>query len=203
MRRARMLDELTRALETKVTELVGGLSTASAAMEETAQSMSSTATVTNRQAAVVAADAASEADFRPNACRPSPAPPRGDWLPPIAEIGRQVAQSTEITNRAVDNARRTGRDRALARRGGRAENRRCRVTLIQNIAAQHQQPARAERDDRSRARRRCRPRLRRGRLGGQIAGRANGKSHHRNLRTDRGDPGGQRRNRSGDQKWST
>ena len=55
MRRARVLDELTRAFEAKVTELVGGLSSASAVMEETAQSMSSTAAATNRQAGVVAA----------------------------------------------------------------------------------------------------------------------------------------------------
>ena len=55
MRRAQVLDELTRAFEAKVTELVGGLSSASSVMEDTAQSMSSTATATNRQAAVVAA----------------------------------------------------------------------------------------------------------------------------------------------------
>ena len=55
MRRAHVLDDLTRAFEAKVTELVGGLSTASATMETTAQSMSSTASATNRQAGVVAA----------------------------------------------------------------------------------------------------------------------------------------------------
>ena len=55
VRRARVLDDLTRAFEAKVGELVGGLSSASSAMETTAQSMTSTATATNRQAAVVAA----------------------------------------------------------------------------------------------------------------------------------------------------
>ena len=40
MRRARALDDLTRAFETKVGELVGGLSSASSVMETTAQSMS-------------------------------------------------------------------------------------------------------------------------------------------------------------------
>ena len=44
MRRAQVLDELTRVFEAKVTELVGGLSSASSVMEDTAQSMSSTAT---------------------------------------------------------------------------------------------------------------------------------------------------------------
>ena len=48
MRRAQMLDELTRAFEAKVTELVGGLSSASSIMEETAQSMSSTAIPASR-----------------------------------------------------------------------------------------------------------------------------------------------------------
>src|SRR4029077_5080697 len=55
MRRAQVLDGLTRAFETKVTELVGGLSQASSVMEDTAQSMSSTAEATNRQAGIVAA----------------------------------------------------------------------------------------------------------------------------------------------------
>jgi HAMP domain-containing protein len=55
VRRAQVLDELTHKFEAKVSELVGGLSAASAVMEETAQSMSSTASATNRQAAVVAA----------------------------------------------------------------------------------------------------------------------------------------------------
>jgi len=55
VRRAQMLDDLARTFEAKVSELVGGLSSASNAMENTAQSMSSTASATNRQAAVVAA----------------------------------------------------------------------------------------------------------------------------------------------------
>jgi methyl-accepting chemotaxis protein len=48
MRRARVLDDLTRAFEAKVTELVGGLSSASATMEDTAQSTSSTAAAAGR-----------------------------------------------------------------------------------------------------------------------------------------------------------
>jgi methyl-accepting chemotaxis protein len=54
VRRAQILDQLTHAFEAKVSELVGGLSAASSVMEETAQPMSSTASATNRQAAVVA-----------------------------------------------------------------------------------------------------------------------------------------------------
>jgi len=41
VRRAQMLDDLARTFEAKVSELVGGLSAASAVMEDTAQSMSS------------------------------------------------------------------------------------------------------------------------------------------------------------------
>ena len=129
MRRARVLDELTRALETKVTELVGGLSTASAAMEDTAQSMSSTASATNRQAAIVAS-----ASEQTSTNVQTVASATEEMASSIAEIGRQVAQSTEIANRAVDNARRTGETaRSLAEGAQKIGD---VVTLIQNIAAQ-------------------------------------------------------------------
>jgi methyl-accepting chemotaxis protein len=129
MRRARVLDELTRALETKVTELVGGLSTASAAMEDTAQSMSSTASATNRQAALVAT-----ASEQTSTNVQTVASATEELSSSIAEIGRQVAQSTEIAGRAVDNARRTGDTaRSLAEGAQKIGD---VVTLIQNIAAQ-------------------------------------------------------------------
>ena len=129
MRRARVLDELTRALEVKVTELVGGLSSASATMEDTAQSMSSTASDTNRQAAVVAA-----ASEQTSTNVQTVASATEELTSSIAEIGRQVAQSTEIAARAVDNARRTGDTaRSLAEGAQKIGD---VVTLIQNIAAQ-------------------------------------------------------------------
>jgi methyl-accepting chemotaxis protein len=129
MRRARALDELTRTLETKVTEMVGGLSSASATMEETAQSMSSTASTTNRQAAVVAT-----ASEQTSTNVQTVASATEEMASSIAEIGRQVAQSTEIANRAVDNARRTGETaRSLAEGAQKIGD---VVTLIQNIAAQ-------------------------------------------------------------------
>src|SRR5260370_6693515 len=103
MRRARVLDDLTRAFETKVSELVGGLSSASAVMEDTAQSMSSTASDTNRQAAVVAA-----ASEQTSTNVQTVASATEELTSSISEIGRQVAQSTEIAARAVANARRTG-----------------------------------------------------------------------------------------------
>ena len=129
MRRAQLLDELTRVFEAKVTELVGGLSSASSIMEATAQSMSSTATLTNRQAAIVAA-----ASEQTSGNVQTVASATEELASSISEIGRQVAQSTEIAARAVDNARRTGDTaRSLAEGAQKIGD---VVTLIQSIAAQ-------------------------------------------------------------------
>ena len=129
MRRARVLDELARAFETKVGELVGGLSSASAVMEETAQSMSTTAAATNRQAGVVAA-----ASEQTSANVQTVASATEELTTSVAEIGRQVAQSTEIAARAVESARRSG-DTARSLADG-AQKIGDVVTLIQTIAAQ-------------------------------------------------------------------
>jgi methyl-accepting chemotaxis protein len=129
MRRAQVLDQLTRAFEAKVTELVGGLSAASSVMEDTAQSMSTTATATNRQAAVVAA-----ASTQTSTNVQTVASATEELTSSISEIGRQVAQSTEIAARAVENARRTGDTaRSLAEGAQKIGD---VVTLIQSIAAQ-------------------------------------------------------------------
>jgi methyl-accepting chemotaxis protein len=129
MRRARVLDDLTRAFEAKVSELVGGLSSASAVMEETAQSMSSTASATNRQAGVVAA-----ASEQTSANVQMVASATEELTSSVAEIGRQVTQSTEIAARAVESARRSGDTaRSLAEGAQKIGD---VVTLIQTIAAQ-------------------------------------------------------------------
>ena len=129
MRRARVLDDLTRAFETKVTELVGGLSAASSTMETTAQSMSSTASATNRQAGIVAA-----ASEQTSTNVQTVASATEELTSSISEIARQVTQSTEIAARAVDNARRSGDTaRSLAEGAQKIGD---VVTLIQNIAAQ-------------------------------------------------------------------
>lgn len=129
MRRARALDELTRTFETKVAELVSGLSSASAVMEGTAQSMSSTASATNRQAAVVAA-----ASEQTSTNVQTVASATEELTSSIAEIGRQVTQSTAIAARAVDSARRTGETaRSLAEGAQKIGD---VVTLIQSIAEQ-------------------------------------------------------------------
>jgi methyl-accepting chemotaxis protein len=129
MRRARVLDELTSAFEAKVSEMVGGLSSASAAMEDTAQSMSSTASATNRQAGVVAA-----ASEQTSANVQTVASATEELTSSISEIGRQVAQSTDIAARAVESARRSGDTaRSLAEGAQKIGD---VVTLIQSIAAQ-------------------------------------------------------------------
>jgi methyl-accepting chemotaxis protein len=129
MRRARALDDLTRAFEVKVGELVGGLSSASSVMEQTAQSMSETAGATNRQAAVVAA-----ASSQTSGNVQTVASATEELTSSISEISRQVAQSTEIAGRAVENARRTGDTaRSLAEGAQKIGD---VVTLIQSIAEQ-------------------------------------------------------------------
>ncbi|QOZ25630.1 methyl-accepting chemotaxis protein [Bradyrhizobium sp. CCBAU 51753] len=129
MRRARVLDDLTRSFETKVTELVGGLSSASSVMEQTAQSMSATAAATNRQAAVVAA-----ASDQTSTNVQTVASATEELTSSISEIARQVTTSTEIAARAVDHARRTGDTaRSLAEGAQKIGD---VVTLIQSIAAQ-------------------------------------------------------------------
>jgi methyl-accepting chemotaxis protein len=129
VRRALVLDELTHAFEAKVSELVGGLSSASSVMEESAHSMSSTAATTNRQAAIVAT-----ASQQTSSNVQTVASATEELTSSISEIGRQVAQSTEIASRAVENARRTGDTaRSLAEGAQKIGD---VVSLIQSIAAQ-------------------------------------------------------------------
>jgi methyl-accepting chemotaxis protein len=129
MRRAHALDDLTRTFEVKVGELVGGLSSASAAMENTAQSMSATATAANHQASIVAS-----ASEQTSANVQMVASATEELSSSISEIGRQVAQSTGIAARAVESARRTGDTARLLAQG--AQKIGDVVTLIQTIAAQ-------------------------------------------------------------------
>lgn len=129
MRRARVLDDLTKSFESRVGELVNGLSSSSAAMESTARSMSSTATTTNRQAGVVA-DASEQTSSNVQMV----ASATEELTSSITEISRQVAQSAQISARAVEDARRTG-DTAQSLALG-AQKIGDVVTLIQTIAAQ-------------------------------------------------------------------
>jgi len=129
MRRARVLDELTKSFESKVGELISGLSSSSATMETTARSMSSTAAATDRQAGAVAS-----ASQQTTANVQTVASATEELTSSITEISRQVAQSGQISTRAVENARRTG-DIAQSLAAG-AQKIGDVVTLIQSIAAQ-------------------------------------------------------------------
>jgi methyl-accepting chemotaxis protein len=129
MRRARLLDELTKSFESRVGELVSGLSSSSATMETTARSMSSTAAATDRQAGAVAS-----ASQQTTVNVQTVASATEELTSSITEISRQVAQSGQISARAVENVRRTG-DIAQSLASG-AQKIGDVVTLIQSIAAQ-------------------------------------------------------------------
>jgi methyl-accepting chemotaxis protein len=129
MRRVQVLDDLTKSFESKVGELISGLSSSSGTMEATARSMSSTAAATDRQAGAVAT-----ASQQTTANVQTVASATEELTSSITEISRQVAQSGQISTRAVENARRTG-DIAQSLAAG-AQKIGDVVTLIQSIAAQ-------------------------------------------------------------------
>ncbi|MDR3440910.1 methyl-accepting chemotaxis protein [Telmatospirillum sp.] len=108
--RGKRLEALVRSFEIKVAQLVGLLASAATELETTAQSMSSTAGQTHKQAAAVASSS-EEARVGVEIV----ATAAEELSSSIVEIGRQVAQSTAISGRAVEDARRTdGIVRALA-----------------------------------------------------------------------------------------
>jgi methyl-accepting chemotaxis protein len=108
--RGQRLEVLVRAFEVKSEQSVGLLAGAAAELETTAQSMSRTAGRTNQQAATVAT-AAEEAGVGVQTV----ATAAEELSASISEIARQVAHSTKITGKAVEDARRTdGIVRALA-----------------------------------------------------------------------------------------
>ncbi|MBR1175235.1 HAMP domain-containing protein [Bradyrhizobium sp. KB893862 SZCCT0404] len=129
MRRANLLDDLTRGFEAKASELLGGLASASAQMKEAAQSMTSIASTTGEQTALVAS-----ASQHTSGNVQTVAAATEELSSSISEISRQVAQSTEIASRAVENARRTGITAMTLADGAKRIG--DVVTLIQNIAAQ-------------------------------------------------------------------
>ncbi len=127
--RAARMDSLVRDFEGKVAQMVGQLASASTALEATAQSMSSTATDSNQQAARVGS-AAEEASAGVQTVAAS----AEELASSIGEIGRQMAQSSSITGKAVTEARRTdGIVRALAEGAQKIGQ---VVELISNIASQ-------------------------------------------------------------------
>ena len=123
------LYRLADGFESKVGHLVGMLSSASTELEATARSMTSTAQRSKTQAAAVAS-AAEEASSGLRTVASAAEELAGS----IAEISRQVAQSSKITGKAVDDAKRTdGIVRVLAEG---AEKIGAVIGLITNIASQ-------------------------------------------------------------------
>ncbi|MBB4257157.1 MULTISPECIES: methyl-accepting chemotaxis protein [unclassified Bradyrhizobium] len=120
---------LADRFDASVGQLVGLMASGSGELETTAKSMSSTAEGTNRRAAVVGT-AATEASQRVQTV----AAAAEELSSSITEISRQVAQSAEVTGRAVDSARRTDTIvRALSDGAQQIEH---VAELISSIAAQ-------------------------------------------------------------------
>jgi methyl-accepting chemotaxis protein len=93
---------LADRFDASVGRLVGMMASGSTELEATAQSMTGTAERTDRRASVVSS-AAAEASTRVQTV----AAAAEELTSSIGEISRQVAQSANITIRAVDSARRT------------------------------------------------------------------------------------------------
>ncbi|QOZ69003.1 methyl-accepting chemotaxis protein [Bradyrhizobium arachidis] len=120
---------LADRFDASVGQLVGLMASGSGELETTAKSMSSTAEGTNQRAAVVGS-AATEASQRVQTV----AAAAEELSSSITEISRQVAQSAEVTGRAVDSARRTDTIvRALSDGAQQIEH---VAELISSIAAQ-------------------------------------------------------------------
>ncbi|MHA1538282.1 MAG: HAMP domain-containing methyl-accepting chemotaxis protein [Alphaproteobacteria bacterium] len=100
--RVRRLDELTKEFEVSVGTVVESVSSASSQLKNTAESMSSTAEETTRQSQAVAA-ASEEATSNVQTV----AAAAEEMSNTVSEISRQVTQSSEISNRAVEEARKT------------------------------------------------------------------------------------------------
>jgi methyl-accepting chemotaxis protein len=123
------LISLADRFDASVGQLVGMMASGSGELETTAKSMSSTAEGTNRRAAVVGS-AATEASQRVQTV----AAAAEELSSSITEISRQVAQSAEVTGRAVESARRTDTIvRALSDGAQQIEH---VAELISSIAAQ-------------------------------------------------------------------
>ncbi len=135
---------LADRFDASVGQLVGLMASGSSELETTAKSMSATAEGTNHRASVVGS-AATEASSRVQTV----ASAAEELSSSISEISRQVAQSANITGRAVESAPHRYH-RAGARRWRPADRARRRADL-QHCRAD--QPPGAERHHRSRARR--------------------------------------------------
>ncbi|WP_404288114.1 methyl-accepting chemotaxis protein [Microvirga sp. RSM25] len=129
MRRAEVLDQLTKRFEMNVSALTQGLSSAATEMEATAQSMTAIAGQTTQQSVTV-----SSAAQQTSANVQTVAAATEELSISIREIASQVAQSSQIADRAVQGARRT--DAAVQDLAATAAKIGDVVQLINTIAGQ-------------------------------------------------------------------
>ncbi|MBZ6078259.1 methyl-accepting chemotaxis protein [Microvirga puerhi] len=102
MRRAEVLDQLTKQFERNVAALTHGLSSAATEMEATAQSMTAVANQTNNQSVTVASAAQ-----QTSANVQTVAAATEELSISIREIAGQVTKSSQISEQAVQEAHRT------------------------------------------------------------------------------------------------
>ena len=187
--RASRMEARIVEFETTVRTALDSLQTAAGSMQTTAQSMSATA---DQSSALVSAVASAAEETSVNVQTVSSG--TEELSSSIAEIGRQVVTSAEIARKAVEEAGATDStmqgladNAAQNQRGGRSDP-------DHRLA---DQSAGAERHHRSRACRRCRPRIRRGRFRSEEPRQPDRESHRRNPPADRqhadGDDHGGRR----------
>ncbi|WP_244445120.1 methyl-accepting chemotaxis protein, partial [Microvirga sp. BSC39] len=129
MRRAEMLDQITKRFESNVSALTQGLSSAATEMEATAQTMTAVASQTTQQSVTV-----SSAAQQTSANVQTVAAATEELSISIREIASQVAQSSQIADRAVQGARRT--DAAVQDLASTASRIGDVVQLINTIAGQ-------------------------------------------------------------------
>jgi len=129
MERAQRLSDLTSQFETKVTALVQGLASAATEMEATAGSMAQVADQTTNQSVGVASAAE-----QTSANVQTVAAATEELSISIREISTQVAQSSQIADRAVQDAQRT--NEVVETLASSAEKIGNVVALIRSIAGQ-------------------------------------------------------------------
>ncbi|WP_336487781.1 methyl-accepting chemotaxis protein [Methylobacterium nigriterrae] len=129
MRRANLLDGLTRTFEANVSMLTQGLAGAATEMEATAQSMAGTADQTSRQSAT-----AMNAAEQTSANVQTVAAASEEMSASILEITQQVGQSARIAHQAAEEAQRT--DALVRQLAAGAERIDTIVAMINKIAGQ-------------------------------------------------------------------
>jgi hypothetical protein len=180
--RGKRLDVLLRDFESKTAVLAGIVASAATELEATSRAMAATTGETSAQASnVTAAVEAASVNVQTVASAAE------ELSASISEISRQVAQSSEIAERAVQDANRT--DAIVKTLADGAQKIGDVVNLISTIC-RADQPAGTERHNRGRARRRRRQRLCCGGVGGKEPGEPDRKGHRGYQPTDRDHPAG-------------